>query len=171
MKATLEEVIANSNANFVLVGSGDPEYENYFRYLENKYRGKVCGYVGFNNELAHQVYAASDIFMMPSLFEPCGLGQMIAMRYGALPVVRETGGLKDTVMPYNKYTNEGVGFSFANYNAHEFKDAVERALDLYNNNQTAWREMVKRAMKKDHSLKRMALDYIDLYQKIIKGEH
>ena len=171
MKATLEEVIANSNANFVLVGSGDPEYENYFRYLENKYRGKVCGYVGFNNELAHQVYAASDIFMMPSLFEPCGLGQMIAMRYGALPVVRETGGLKDTVMPYNKYTNECVGFSFANYNAHEFKDAVERALDLYNNNQTAWREMVKRAMKKDHSLKRMALDYIDLYQKIIKGEH
>lgn len=94
---------------------------------------------------------------------------MIAMRYGALPVVRETGGLKDTVMPYNKYTNEGVGFSFANYNAHEFKDAVERAIDLYNTNQTAWREMVKRAMREDHSLKRMAQDYIDLYQKIIKG--
>ncbi|MGI6781903.1 MAG: glycogen synthase [Acholeplasmataceae bacterium] len=171
MKATLEEVIVNNNAIFVLVGSGDPEYENFFRYLENKYRGKVCGYVGFNNEIAHQVYAASDLFMMPSLFEPCGLGQMIAMRYGSLPVVRETGGLKDTVMPYNKYTDKGVGFSFANYNAHEFKDAVERAIDLYHNNQTAWRNMVKRAMKQDNSLNRMAHEYINLYQKIIKGEH
>ena len=171
MKATLEEVISTRDANFVLVGSGDPEYESFFRYLEGKYPRKVCGYVGFNNELAHQVYAASDIFMMPSLFEPCGLGQMIAMRYGAIPVVRETGGLKDTVMPYNKYTDEGVGFSFANYNAHEFKDAVERALDLYRHNQTAWRNMIKRAMRQDNSLKRMAVDYINLYQKIIKGEH
>ena len=169
MKATLEEVIATSNATFVLIGTGDPEYEDYFRYLDNKYPKKVSAYIGFNDEIAYQVYAASDIFMMPSLFEPCGLGQLIAMRYGTLPVVRETGGLKDTVEPYNKYTGEGVGFSFANYNAHEFKDALERAIDLHNNDTDAWRKLISRAMKQDHSLNRMAEDYLDLYKKILKG--
>ena len=169
MKATFEEVIATSNATFVLIGTGDPEYEDYFRYLSSKYPKKVSAYIGFNNEIAHQVYAASDIFIMPSLFEPCGLGQLIAMRYGTLPVVRETGGLKDTVEPFNKFTGEGVGFSFANYNAHEFKDALERAIDLHNNNQVAWRTLIKRAMKQDHSLNRMAEEYLDLYRKILKG--
>lgn len=170
MKATLEEVIATQNATFVLIGTGDPEYENYFKYLQDKYPRKVSAYIGFNDEIAYQVYAASDIFMMPSLFEPCGLGQMISMRYGTLPVVRETGGLKDTVHPYNQYTGEGVGFSFANYNAHEFKDALVRAIDLHNNNQPAWRQLIKQAMKQDNSLHKMAQEYLDLYNKISKGE-
>lgn len=169
MKATLEEVIATSNATFVLIGTGDPEYEDYFRYLSHKYPKKVAAYIGFSDEIAHQVYAASDIFIMPSLFEPCGLGQLISMRYGTLPVVRETGGLKDTVMPYNQYTGEGYGFSFANYNAHEFKDALERAIDLHNNNQPAWRKLIKQAMKQDNSLHKMASEYVDLYKKITKG--
>lgn len=170
MKATLEEVIQETNATFVLIGTGNPEYEDYFRYLSRKYPRKVASYVGFNDELAHLVYAASDIFMMPSLFEPCGLGQLISMRYGALPVVRETGGLKDTVEPYNKFTGEGVGFSFANYNAHEFKDALIRAIDLHNNNQDAWRNLVRNAMRQDHSLARMAQQYIELYEMILKEE-
>lgn len=169
MKATLEEVIASSNATFVLIGTGDPEYEDYFRYLSNKYPKKVAAYIGFNDEIAHQVYAGSDIFMMPSLFEPCGLGQLIAMRYGTIPVVRETGGLKDTVEPFNKFTGEGVGFSFANYNAHEFKDALERAIELHNNNLVAWRVLIQRAMRQDHSLHRMAEEYLNLYDKILKG--
>ncbi len=168
MKATLEEVIATSNATFVLIGTGDPEYEDYFRYLSGKYPKKVSSYIGFSDELAHQIYAASDIFMMPSLFEPCGLGQLISMRYGTIPVVRETGGLKDTVTPYNKYTNEGFGFSFANYNAHEFKDALENAIDLHNNNQEGWRALITSAMHQDYSLNRMAKEYLDLYTKIVK---
>lgn len=168
LMATLEEAIAESTAKFVFIGSGDPSYENFFRQLQDKYRNRVYSFIGFNNTLAHQLYAASDILMMPSQFEPCGLGQLMAMRYGCLPLVRETGGLKDTVMPYNKYTKEGYGFSFANYNAHELKKVLLDAILLYSNEQEDWQTLVKNAMKQDHSLEQMGLEYIDLYQKIIK---
>lgn len=167
MISTLEEAIAQSNANFAILGSGEEKYENFFNYLAAKYPNRVFAYIGFSNKLAQQLYAASDIFLMPSKFEPCGLSQMMAMRYGSLPVVRETGGLKDTVIPYNKYTNEGDGFSFKNYNAHEFKDTLLSAISLYNNNQHTFRILQTQAMKKDFSLERMGESYLSLYQDIL----
>jgi starch synthase len=168
MLATLEEVIAQSNANFAILGSGDEVYENFFSYLAAKYPNRVYAYIGFSHKLAQKLYASSDIFMMPSEFEPCGLSQMIAMRYGSLPVVRETGGLKDTVIPYNKYTNEGDGFSFRNYNAHEFKNTLLSAIDLYNNNQTAFRTIQQHAMEKNFSLEVMGDKYLSLYKKTLQ---
>lgn len=167
MMATLEEAISKSNANFAILGSGESKYEMYFRALAHKYPNRVYTHIGFSNELAHLIYAASDIFLMPSLFEPCGLAQMISMRYGTLPLVRETGGLKDTVEPYNKYTNEGDGFSFSNYNAHEFKDTLLTAIHLYNNNQHVYRILQGQAMKKDFSQEKMGKEYIELYKNII----
>ncbi len=167
MISTLEEAIAQSNANFAILGSGEEKYENFFSYLAAKYPNRVFAYIGFSNKLAQQLYAASDIFLMPSKFEPCGLSQMMAMRYGSLPVVRETGGLKDTVIPYNKYTNEGDGFSFTNYNAHEFKDTLLSAIHLFNNNQLTFRILQTQAMKKDFSLESMGEKYIDLYNTIL----
>ncbi len=168
MMATLEESINQSNANFAILGSGEDKYEMYFRALAHKYPKRVYTYIGFSNELAQLIYAASDIFMMPSLFEPCGLSQLISMRYGTLPVVRETGGLKDTVNPYNKFTNEGEGFSFSNYNAHEFKDALLSAISLYNNNQHVFRILQTQAMKKDFSLQTMGEEYLKLYKTILE---
>lgn len=168
MMSTLEEAIAESTAKFVFIGSGDLQYENFLRYLQDKYRNRVYTFIGFNNALAHQLYAAADILMMPSQFEPCGLGQLIAMRYGCLPLVRETGGLKDTVMPYNKYTKEGHGFSFANYNAHELKQVLLDAILLHTNNPSDWRILVQAAMRQDHSLEQMGKEYLSLYQEIIQ---
>ncbi|NLN50366.1 MAG: glycogen synthase [Acholeplasmataceae bacterium] len=169
MMATLEEAISQSNANFAIIGSGEQRYESFFQELADRYPQRVFCHIGFSNRLAQQLYAASDIFMMPSLFEPCGLSQMIAMRYGTLPVVRETGGLKDTVIPYNKHTNEGDGFSFKNYNAHEFKDTLLMAINLYNNNQHVFRILQNQAMRKDFSLTNMGNKYLTLYQKIINS--
>ncbi|MDY0210577.1 MAG: glycogen synthase [Acholeplasma sp.] len=169
MMATLEEAIAESTAKFVFIGSGDPLYEDFFRKLQDKYRNRVYSFIGFNNTLAHQLYASADILMMPSQFEPCGLGQLMAMRYGCLPLVRETGGLKDTVMPYNKYTKEGHGFSFANYNAHELKQVLLDSILLYANNPDDWKVLVKNAMKQDHSLDQMGLEYLALYQNILQS--
>jgi starch synthase len=167
MMATLEEAITATNANFVFLGSGEENYENFFRDLALKYPNRVYTYIGFSNSLAHKLYAASDLLMMPSQFEPCGLSQMIAMRYGTLPVVRETGGLKDTVIPYNKYTNEGNGFSFANYNAHEFKDTLIMAVNLYINNQYVFRILQTHAMNRDFSLTDMGNKYLNLYKNIM----
>lgn len=167
MTSSLEEVIEYSNARFILMGSGNDSYEDYFRYLSSKYPDRVANYIGFNEKLAHQIYASCDIFMMPSKFEPCGLGQMIAMTYGSLPVVRETGGLKDTVIPYNRYTGEGTGFSFARYDAYDFKEKLFEAIYIYNHDQTAWRNLIRQAMKTDYGLKQMALQYENLYQMIL----
>lgn len=167
MTRTLEEVVEYSNARFVLMGSGNDSYQDFFRYLSFKYPKKVSDYIGFNEEIAHQLYAASDIFMMPSRFEPCGLGQLIAMRYGSLPLVRETGGLKDTVKPYNKFTSEGTGFSFRNYDAFEFKEKLFESINLFNNNQKDWQKMVKEAMNQNNSLDQMALEYEKIYQIIL----
>ncbi|CCV66130.1 Glycogen synthase [Paracholeplasma brassicae] len=165
---TLEETICKSNANYIFIGSGDEIYENFLRDLSYKYPSKFYAYIGFNNSLAHQVYASSDILVMPSQFEPCGLSQMIAMRYATLPVVRETGGLKDTVIPYNKYTKEGNGFSFANYNAHELRDVLLSAISLHNNDKKSWRILQRHALNEDFSLNKMGIAYLELYQEIIK---
>jgi starch synthase len=167
MTRTLEDVIEYSDARFILMGSGNDSYQDFFRYLSSKYPEKVANYIGFNEEIAHKIYAASDIFMMPSRFEPCGLGQMIAMKYGSLPVVRETGGLKDTVTPFNRFTVEGTGFSFANYDAFELKDKLFEAIYLFHHDKKAWRELVKQAMKEDFSMEKMALSYEKIYHIIL----
>ena len=148
---------------FLLLGSGAKKYETFMREAENRHRGRVCSYIGYNEDLSHRVYAGADMLLMPSRFEPCGLSQMIAMRYGTLPIVRETGGLKDTVKPYNQYTGEGNGFSFANYNAHEMKATVERAVNLYRNEPNTWTNLMKNAMSEDFSFARSAEDYARLY--------
>jgi starch synthase len=167
MSQTLEDVIVHSRARFVLMGSGNDSYEAFFRYLTNKYPNKVAHYIGFNEQMAHQIYAAADLFLMPSRFEPCGLGQMIAMRYGTLPIVRETGGLKDTVIPYNVYAQEGTGFGFSRYDPYDFKEKVYDAIRVYENALPDFKNMVKRAMKQDFTLKRMAMEYERLYQTIV----
>ena len=118
-------------------------------------------------KIAHIIYAASDMFMMPSRFEPCGLGQMIAMKYGSLPIVRETGGLKDSVIPYNKYTQEGTGFSFKNYDSYDLKDKLFEAVNLFNEDKDTWQILVKQAMKSDFGLNQMARAYEKLYKNII----
>ena len=133
------------------------------REAENRHKGRICSYIGYNEELSHRVYAGADMLLMPSRFEPCGLSQMIAMRYGTLPIVRETGGLKDTVKPYNQYTGEGNGFSFANYNAHEMKATVEMAVNVYRNQPDAWAKLMRNAMSEDFSFARSAEDYARLY--------
>lgn len=169
LMAVLEDVINNSNAVLMVLGSGDNNYENYFQSLRDKYPKKVAFYRGYNEELAHKIYAASDIFLMPSNFEPCGLGQMIAMRYGSIPIVREVGGLKDTVKPYNKFENTGTGFSFYDKNDLVFKDKIFEAINLFNNEPRKWSELIRRALNEDFSLNQMAKAYKDLYNKIIGG--
>ncbi|MDL2292739.1 glycogen synthase [Acholeplasma sp. OttesenSCG-928-E16] len=165
----LTDVIRNSDANFILIGSGNPQYENFFNELHLNYKERVKVWIGFNNELARKTYAASDLFLMPSEFEPCGLGQLIAMRYGTLPIVRETGGLLDTVLPYNEYTVSGTGFSFTHYEAYDFKDAIFRGIDLYHHNKNDFDELVYNSMIQDFSTDNMALDYQELYSIIKRG--
>ena len=148
---------------FLLLGSGDKAYESFMRDAENRHRGRVCSYIGYNEELSHRIYAGADMLLMPSLFEPCGLSQMIAMRYGTLPIVRETGGLKDSVIPYNQYTGEGTGFSFANYNAHEMKHAVECAVGLCRDYHDIWEGLMRNAMGMDFGFERSAEEYARLY--------
>lgn len=167
MTSILEEVVEYSNARFILMGSGNDSYEEFFRYLSFKYPKRVSNFIGFNEEIAHKLYASSDLFMMPSRFEPCGLGQMIAMRYGTLPIVRETGGLKDTVEPYDKYNDTGTGFTFRNYEAFELKEKLFEGIQLYQNQIHIFKKLMKQAMDKDYSLNQMALSYENLYQIII----
>ena len=133
------------------------------REAESRHRGRLCAYIGYNEELSHKVYAGADMLLMPSRFEPCGLSQMIAMRYGALPIVRETGGLRDSVVPYNQYTGEGTGFSFANINAHEMVGVLAGAIDLYHNDKKAWKSLQKQAMTADFSWDQSAGAYEEIY--------
>ena len=132
------------------------------RSAENRWKGRLCAYIGYNEELSHKVYAGADFLLMPSRFEPCGLSQMIAMRYGTLPIVRETGGLKDSVQPYNRFTGEGTGFSFANFNAHEMKDAMLLAMDCYRKHDTM-NALIRSAMEADFSFTKSACEYARLY--------
>lgn len=155
------------NIQLVVLGTGDRGYEEHFKGLQYRYPDKVSANIKFSDELAHKIYAASDMFLMPSLFEPCGLGQLIALRYGTIPIVRETGGLKDTVQPYNKYTEEGNGFSFRNYNANELLGTIEEAIRLYHD-KTVWNGLVKRALSSDNSWQKSAQDYKNLYEALIK---
>ncbi len=167
IKESVEDVLLHSKVKFFFLGSGDPQFSHYFKYLTDKYPKEVGNYVGYNESLAHLLYAASDIFLMPSEFEPCGLGQMISMKYGSLPIVRETGGLKDTVKPYNKYTHEGTGFSFSNKSVFEFREKLYEAITLYEKEPKVWQLLVKQAMKTDYSNRNMALEYEKLYKKIL----
>ena len=151
---------------FVLLGTGEYELEEYFKSIQARYPDKVKVFLEFNKDLSKKIYAGSDIFLMPSKSEPCGLSQMICSAYGTVPVVRETGGLYDTIKPYNIYNGEGNGFTFANYNAHEMKDAVQRAVELYNNKKK-WTMLVKTAMETDFSWNVSANKYIEMYRNVI----
>ncbi len=157
--------IMRENLQMVILGTGDHQYQSMFNYYDSIYPDKVSARITFDAALAQQIYASSDIFLMPSLFEPCGIGQMLAMRYGTLPIVRETGGLKDTVNPYNKYTGEGNGFSFENYNAHDMLYCIKSAIETYKN-KNVWRNLVINAMKTDSSWTKSAQTYINTYQEM-----
>ena len=161
VKFALDELM-NENVRVVILGSGDEEYEDFLRNAEGRYRGRLCSYIGYNSELSHRIYAASDLFLMPSLFEPCGISQMISMRYGTLPIVRETGGLRDTVKPYNEFTGEGNGFSFANYDAGEMLGVIRWALSVWWN-EPVRKQLMKQAMETDFSFDRCARSYAELY--------
>lgn len=157
--------ILELGVQFVLLGTGESEIEEYFRDIEKRYPDQVKVFLEFNKDLSKRIYAGSDIFLMPSKSEPCGLSQMISSRYGTVPVVRETGGLYDTIKPYNKFTGEGNGFTFANYNAHEMKDAVKRAVELYLDKKK-WKALVKTVMDVDFSWNASAEKYMDLYKNV-----
>ena len=150
----------------VVLGTGDNYYERALADTAARNPGKMCACIDFDNGLAHTLYAAADIFLMPSLFEPCGLSQLVSMAYGTVPVVRETGGLKDTVIPYNEFTGEGNGFSFANINAHEFLFTTKYACDLYRNHKDVWDNIIKAGMSGDYSWKKSAGEYAGLYSLI-----
>ncbi|MGL4253134.1 MAG: glycogen synthase, partial [Fusobacteriaceae bacterium] len=131
-----------------------------------EYPGRVASIIGFNHILAKEIYAGSDMLLMPSFFEPCGLSQLIAMRYGTVPVVRETGGLHDTVKPFNQYTGEGTGFSFTNYNAHDMLHVLKYATEVFQKDKNSWKGIMKRGMKADHSWEKSAQEYLNIYKKI-----
>lgn len=155
--------ILSGGVQVAVLGTGDRDYEDDLRYFQDKYPGTMAARIEFDPALSQRMYAAADMFLMPSKFEPCGLSQIIAMRYGTLPIVRETGGLKDTVIPYNEFTGEGTGFSFSNFNGDEMGDAVFRAARLFWDNRDAWNQLVTQAMSQDFSWTRSADKYLDLY--------
>ena len=155
--------ILSGGVQVAVLGTGDRDYEDGLRYFQDKYPGTMAARIEFDPALSQRMYAAADMFLMPSKFEPCGLSQIIAMRYGTLPIVRETGGLKDTVIPYNEFTGEGTGFSFSNFNGDEMGDAVFRAARLFWDNRDAWNKLVTQAMSQDYSWTRSADKYLDLY--------
>lgn len=155
--------ILSGGVQVAVLGTGDRDYEDGLRYFQDKYPGTMAARIEFDPALSQRMYAAADMFLMPSKFEPCGLSQIIAMRYGTLPIVRETGGLKDTVIPYNEFTGEGTGFSFTNFNGDEMGDAVFRAARLFWDNRDAWNQLITQAMSQDFSWTRSADKYLDLY--------
>ncbi|WP_432404382.1 glycogen synthase GlgA [Wukongibacter sp. M2B1] len=160
----LDELL-EENIQIVILGTGEAYFEGKLREYQHKYPQKISTQILFDESLAHKIYAASDMFVMPSKFEPCGLSQLIALRYGTLPIVRETGGLKDTVIPYNEYTGKGNGFSFTNYNAHDMLYTIKRALGFYEDKNT-WKKIVSNAMNGDYSWRRSAEAYKGLYEKL-----
>lgn len=151
----------------VILGIGDKKYENAFRAAEYSHNNRMRALLYFDENFSHLVYSAADIVLVPSLFEPCGLSQMIAMRYGSLPVVRETGGLRDSVSPYNVYTGEGTGFSFSNYNAHELLFTIKNALRIYWDDHESWEKLMQQAMSRDFSWSASAKEYMSLYSKLL----
>lgn len=170
MMEVLDDYLKIGAFYLIVIGTGDALYESYFMKLQKRYPKYVFYKDEFDVMLEQKTYAAADLFMLPSLFEPCGLNHMVAMKYGALPIVRETGGLKDTVTAYNKFSGIGVGFTFKNYNKDEFIEAIDQALDLYHNNQEAFNSMISQAMHIKYSVKRMASEYEELYHKILDSK-
>ncbi|MBB6445817.1 glycogen synthase GlgA [Bacillus benzoevorans] len=157
--------LMHEDIQLIVLGTGDPEFEDFFRSMEHQYGGKFKAYIGFDESLAHQLYAGADLFLMPSKFEPCGLGQLIALAYGAIPIVRETGGLNDTVLSYNEVTDEGNGFSFTNFNAHDMLATIRRALFFYKQ-KDVWSTLIKRAMLMNNSWSQSAYKYHQLYSEL-----
>jgi len=164
----LDDLVKNNNIQLVVLGLGDPYYENMFKNFAEKYPKKVSAHIEFNDELAHKIYAASDMFLMPSKFEPCGLGQLIALRYGTVPVVRQTGGLADTIQDFKIESEEGNGFSFKDFNCRALMKTLVRALSIYKNMPDLWEKIVRRGMQEDYSWKTAAEKYIELYDKAIE---
>ena len=162
---SLDRILSNG-IQVAVLGTGDRDYEDGLRYFASKYPGTMNASIQFDSELSQRMYAGADLFLMPSKFEPCGLSQIIAMRYGTLPIVRETGGLKDTVVPYNRFTGEGTGFSFAHFNGEEMGDTVFRAARLFWDDRDEWNKLVKQAMQQDFSWKRSARTYMELYHSL-----
>lgn len=165
MVRVMDELLQSEDCQFVLLGTGDKQYEDWFRGLQWRYPTKVSANIRFSNELAQRIYAGSDMFLMPSEYEPCGLGQLIALRYGTVPIVRATGGLKDTVVSFNKYTNEGNGYSFDNINAHDMLFTIKTALSDYSD-QNIWYHVTKNAVESDFSWQKSAKEYLDLYERL-----
>ncbi len=165
--AYVMDELCQDNIQFVVLGTGEERYENMFRHFDWKYHGKVSANIYYSEALSHKVYAACDAFLMPSLFEPCGLSQLMSLRYGTLPIVRETGGLKDTVVPYNQYEGTGTGFSFTNYNAHEMLNTIRFAEHVYYDKKKEWNKLVERAMQEDFSWDVSARKYQEMYDWLI----
>ncbi|MBR6353478.1 MAG: glycosyltransferase, partial [Oscillospiraceae bacterium] len=158
----LDDMMCREDMQFMLLGTGDERFEKFMSAAEKRYPGKLCAYIGYNEEVSHLVYAGSDFFLMPSRFEPCGLSQMIAMRYGSIPIVRETGGLRDTVAPYNRFTGEGNGFSFANFDAWEMRDTMRTAMGCYQNPEVM-HGLINNAMQADFGFDLSAEEYARHY--------
>ena len=161
----ISDRLLQQNIQLVILGNGDLHYEEHFKWLEYRYGNKVSTNIKFDNALANKIYAASDMFLMPSLFEPCGLGQLIALRYGSIPIVRETGGLKDTVTAYNEYTGEGNGFSFTNYNSDDLYNLIEYALSIYKDKKQ-WNKLIKQGMNCDNSWDKSSYIYLNIYREL-----
>ena len=158
------EQICDPNTQFVVIGTGEPRYENLFKHFQWKYPDRVSANIFFSEQRAHRLYAAADAMLVPSRFEPCGLTQLISLRYGTLPIVRETGGLKDTVVPYNEFENYGNGFSFAKYDSYDMLNVINYAKTVYFTRNENWLEIVKRAMKSDFSWNSSANQYAGMYK-------
>ena len=160
------EEICTDDVQLVVLGTGEAKYENLFRHSDWKYNDRVSANIYYSEELSHKIYASCDAFLMPSLFEPCGLSQLMSLRYGTVPIVRETGGLKDTVIPYNEYEGTGTGFSFCNYNAHEMLDTIRYAKHVYYNKKREWNKLIDRGMAQDFSWGFSAKKYQELYERL-----
>ena len=159
----MDELLATEDVQLAVLGTGEDQYQDMFRYFAQKYPDKIQATIGYSEERAHRIYASCDAFLMPSLFEPCGLSQLMSLRYGTVPIVRETGGLKDTVEAYNEYEHTGTGFSFANYNAHEMLNIIRYAKYIYYNKKREWNKIVDRDMAVDFSWNTSAGKYQELY--------
>ena len=165
----MEEMLSTMNVQFIVQGTGEQQYEEMFNYFHGRYPQKLGVYIGYSEENAHEIYAGCDAFLMPSLFEPCGLSQLIALRYGTVPIVRETGGLRDTVLSYNEYTGDGNGFTFFNYNANDMLNVINRAIDYYENHKDVWHTLQQRGMTGDYSWTNSSKKYMELYEGLVSG--
>lgn len=168
IRRVFDEMLGIDDFYFIVLGSGEEQYEAYFQGLEKRYPNKVKAHIGYSNKLAHMIYAGVDMFLMPSKFEPCGLGQIIALKYGTIPIVRETGGLVDTVQPYNEYDKKGNGFSFTNFNAHDMMHVIRYAMHIFYHNPASWNIIVQHAMNSDYSWIQSAKSYRKAYKELLK---